>query len=132
MLAGKPSIPVPGAGSRYSIAFTNHPSRVPSPYGVNYPWRFAAFGRWLPSMIDSLPSSTDKASEIARMSALADQLDEAALDMNDREAMALMKKSLRLRQKISELKGERVPTSDPSFLRNILRTVVNTVQPQRA
>lgn len=83
-------------------------------------------------MIDSLPSSTDKASEIARMSALADQLDEAALDMNDREAMALMKKSLRLRQKISELKGERIPTSDPSFLRNILRTVVSTVQPHGA
>jgi hypothetical protein len=70
--------------------------------------------------------------EISRMSALAEQLDEAALDANDREAISLMKKALRLRQKISELKGERPATSDPSFLRNILRTVASKVQPQRA
>jgi hypothetical protein len=83
-------------------------------------------------MIDSVPAVTEKAAEIARMSALADQLDEAALDVEDRQAVSLMKKSLRLRQKISELKGERIPTCDPGFLRNILRTVVNTVQPHGA
>ena len=74
----------------------------------------------------------EKTCEISRMSALAEQLDEAALDANDREAISLMKKALRLRQKISELKGERVPTSDPSFLRSILRTVAHKVQAQRA
>jgi hypothetical protein len=76
--------------------------------------------------------AAEKACEISRMSALAEQLDEAALDADDREAISLMNKALRLRQKISELKGERLPTSNPSFLRNILRTIASKVQTQSA
>ena len=81
-------------------------------------------------MTNGSSSCLQKDTEIARMSTLADTLDEAALDADDREATSLMNKALRLRRKISELRGERVPTSDPSFLRSVLRTVVKRAQPE--
>jgi len=83
-------------------------------------------------MTEGSNSSFERDAEIARMRTLADTLDEAALDAEDREALSLMNKALRIRRKISELKGERLPTSDPSFLRSVLRTVVKRVQPQHA
>jgi len=101
-------------------------------YGVKPPWRVLTARPIVLAMTEGSNSSFERDAEIARMRTLADTLDEAELDAEDREALSLMNKALRIRRKISELKGERLPTSDPSFLRSVLRTVVKRVQPQHA